>query len=503
MWGSLRRAPLSDSYAAAVAIVLLALCPFIVLSPAVNIFQQPVMRDLGASRFGFELASALASAGYALGAVVSADLIQRASVRRLYLLCEAVFVLGSVLALVAPGIELFTAGRVLQGLATGMLLVVALPPLVTSHGVERLPTTAAVVSLGLFGMVTLGPIIGGVAAAGNRWRLVFAALAVLGVAALVLGLLGLEDSEPGGRSFDWTALPLAVAATALPFFGVSWLARGTTWTSPGFLVPTIAGLAALVLLIVVQYHRDDPLMPMRPIAHTLPVTGIAGAMVAGAAVTALVGLAELYLTKVGHETPLATGALVTSQVAGTVLAAWLFRRLLPTRWLPVLALAGLVSAAAGSATLLLLSPGSTHAVVPAAALLLGFGAGAGVTPALFMVGLSVPSSRLGPTFALVELLRSNAAFLLAPVLLQLAATHGGLPGGVRLGVLVCLAASVAAIAAVIGTYLLGGARLQEPDLPAWLERDAPAFDSPPLAAELRDTDASDGARRGQSAASGG
>jgi hypothetical protein len=53
-----------------------------------------------------------------------------------------------------------------------------------------------------------------------------------------------------------------------------------------------------------------------------------------------------------------------------------------------------------------------------AGVLLGFGAGAGVAPALFMAGLSAPSDRLGPTFALVELLRSEAAFRVAPVVAQ-------------------------------------------------------------------------------------
>jgi MFS family permease len=211
-------------------------------------------------------------------------------------------------------------------------------------------------------------------------------------------------------------------------------------------------------------------------------------MVVGASVTGLVGLAELYLTRVSPQTPLASGVLVTSQVVGTSAAAMLFRRLLPTRWLPLLALSGLVSVAVGAAILLLVSTSNNHLVVPLAALFLGFGAGSGVTPALFMVGLSVPSSRLGPTFALVELLRSNAAFLVAPILLQMSSTDPDIANGVQRGALLCLAAIGAAVAAVIATYLLGGARPEKPDLEGWLEHDRAAYDSPPLAAELRNSD---------------
>ena len=149
--------PLAGSYPAAVALALLALCPFLVLSSASALFEDQIMRDLGAGPFVIALASGLASAGYAFGAVLAADLVQRVPARSLFLACEVGFVAGSVLASVAPGPVAFVVGRTVQGVATGMLLVAALPPLVTNHGADKLPLTAAFVSLGLFGIVTLGP----------------------------------------------------------------------------------------------------------------------------------------------------------------------------------------------------------------------------------------------------------------------------------------------------------------------------------------------------------
>ncbi len=140
---------------------LLALCPFIVLTTAAALFEGAVVKDLAATKFATQLTAGLANAAYAFGAVASADLIQRFPARRLFLACELGFVAGSLLAGLAGGIALFMAGRLVQGLATGMLLVAALPPLVTGHGAERLPTTAAFINLGLFGMVTLGPLVGG------------------------------------------------------------------------------------------------------------------------------------------------------------------------------------------------------------------------------------------------------------------------------------------------------------------------------------------------------
>ncbi len=480
------RRPLGGSYPVAVAIALLALSPFIVLSTAGQLLQEQFVRDLHTSMFGLQLSDAMSNAGYAFGAVLAADLVQRQPARRLYLGCEVGFLVGSLLCAVSHSITPFLIGRALQGLATGMLLVAALPPLVTRFGADRLPLTAAMVNLGLFGMVTLGPLVGGVTAAVDHWRGLFVLLALVAVVAIVLAVLGFEGGENADPTmrFDPTAAPVALAATVLPFLGVTWLVR-SGFGSPGFWVPVALGVLALLGLLVVQYRRDGALMPLKLIAHTLPVTGIATAMVAGAGVTALVELAVVYLLRVRHLAPATTGLVLTTQVVGVVLAAALFARTLRTRWLPALALSGLGVVALAGAVLLALSPAHAVPLIAVGGLLLGFGAGAGVSPALFTAGLSAPSNRLGPTFALVELLRAEAAYLVAPVVLQLAMSRKDLAGGVRLGVLVVVVLCLAGGAVALAVLLLGGVRPHRPDLERWLEGEEPAYDSPPVAATVR------------------
>lgn len=195
----------------------------------------------------------------------------------------------------------------------------------------------------------------------------------------------------------------------------------------------------------------------------------------------------MYLLKEVRSAPWLVGLLVTGQVLGIALAAWLFKRALPTRFTHYLALSGLLGVTAGGVLLLFLAPGNATALVPAAAVLLGYGAGAGVAPGLFMAGLSVPSSKLGPTFALVELLRSEAAFLLSPLLLFVAQAAVSLTTGVRLAVAVTTGLCAFGALGLLVIYLLGGARPHPPDLEGWLAGDASAYHSPPLADAVRDT----------------
>jgi hypothetical protein len=302
----------------------------------------------------------------------------------------------------------------------------------------------------------------------------------------VLGLLafGREDAHSPRMGFDWSAIPMALAATALPFFGVSWLSRGG-FGSPAFYLPVAAGLLALCALLVRQYRKDDALMPLKLISHTLPVTGIATAMVTGAVVTALVELAVVYLLQVQHESVAVTGAILGTQVVGVVAAALMFKRVLRTRWLPAFALFGLGVAGVAGALLVGLGAGRPIWIIAVAGVLLGFAAGAGVTPGLFMAGLSVPSGRLGPAFAMVELLRSEAAFLVAPIVVQIVLLFSDPTQGIRLAALILVLLCAVGGVLILAVLLLGGARPHAPDLDLWVRGEQPAYHSPRLAAAVR------------------
>lgn len=122
--------------------------------------------------------------------------------------------------------------------------------------------------------------------------------------------------------------------------------------------------------------------------------------------------------------------------------------------------------------------------MPIAALLLGFGAGASVAPALFLAAHGVESQKIGRAFALIELLRSEAAFLMAPVLLVLAAHVGGL-AGIREALVVSLVIAVAGLAVAVFVYVGSGTRRHRPEVEKWLGGDGQALHSPQVFARLR------------------
>jgi hypothetical protein len=141
---------------------------------------------------------------------------------------------------------------------------------------------------------------------------------------------------------------------------------------------------------------------------------------------------------------------------------------------------------------LLLSPAAQtggSATSLAAIGLLGAGAGATVSPGLYIAGFSLPSVILGRVFALVELVRSVADFMLSPVLLKVArvSSHGQTlsTDGVEQALWVTLWIAIGALTACVTLYLIGTLELPRPDIRAWLTQQKLAIHSPPLAHRLR------------------
>jgi predicted MFS family arabinose efflux permease len=134
------------------------------------VLRESLGSALGAAPASLSLGETFSNAGWAFGAVLAADLAQRVAGWKLNVVYAAAFSGGCVLAALAPTPALVVAGRVVQGTATGMLLVSALPPIIRGFPPSRLPITASVVNLALFGAVTAGPVLGGVVAETGAWR---------------------------------------------------------------------------------------------------------------------------------------------------------------------------------------------------------------------------------------------------------------------------------------------------------------------------------------------
>jgi MFS family permease len=481
----MRQGPLAGRYPAAALMVIFALVPYLGLSAALQPLTPTIGRQLHMSMQTMSLGFGLANAGYAVGTVLAVQLAQLLPQRRMMVLYALLLVIGSVLAASAQGPVLFIGGHVLQGLCTSLLLIAAVPPLAIGFGLPRIRSTAVIMNVCIFGAVALGPTIGGIQASAGGWRPLFWIIAAISLAALVLSVLTFEDSPPADPEAPRAPMALALAATGCvaAFYGASELLTHP-FVSAQTLVPLVGGLALIVLLIVNQYRSSRPLLTIRSmLTSTIPVAGI---VVALAAAAASVTASDLTATALApYYSPLHLGLLFLPELAGALLTAVALGVVLRRRELHYLPLVGMAFLAAGIAVFRIQVP-PTQTLTLIGSGLTGIGLGAAVAPALFVAGFSLPAASLQRVFAIVELLRAVAAFLVAPVFAHMAITVGGDPKtGIGIVLWIGVAIAIGGGVAAIALYALGGARPQRPDLARFMDGDGAAWYSPPLLAAIR------------------
>jgi predicted MFS family arabinose efflux permease len=465
--------------------VMFALIPYLALSAALQPLTPIIAKQLHTSLQTMSLSSGLANAAYAAGTVMAVQFAQHLPQRRMLIVYATLLVIGSVLAAAAQDPGMYIAGHVLQGLCTSLLLISAVPPLAIGYPASKLRITAVIMNMCIFGAVALGPAIGGLQAHFDAWRPLFWIISAIAASALVLSVLTFDDAPPADPDSprDPLAIALAAVGCVAAFFGASELLTHS-FLDPVTILPLLGGLATIVVLIVYQFRAKRPLLTIRTmLTSTMPVAGIVVALFAAAASVSATALTAAVLAE--RYGPLHVGLLYLPEVAGAVITAILLGVVITRRAMHYLPLGGMVFLAAGIAVFRIEVPSSEAATLIGSGLT-GIGLGATVAPALFVAGFSLPSASLQRVFAIVELMRAVAAFMIAPIFAHLAVTVGGsLDAGTGIALWIGLGLALGGAAIGIAIYALGGARPQAPDLERFVAGEAPAWYSPPLLARLR------------------
>ena len=153
------------------------------------------------------------------------------------------------------------------------------------------------------------------------------------------------------------------------------------------------------------------------LTSSIPVAGIVVALFAAAASVSATALTSGVLA--GLYSPVHIGLLYLPEVGGAVVSAVALGLVIRRRAMHYLPLVGMILLAAGIAVFRIEVP-SSQALTLVGSGLTGLGLGATVAPALFVAGFSLPAANLQRVFAIVELFRAVAAFMVAPIFVHFA-----------------------------------------------------------------------------------
>ena len=213
---------------------------------------------------------------YALGivAALSAFLITRCNVRRLFLGALALFIVGCVLAYASSHYSVLLAARLMQACGTGVLM-----PLMQVIALELYPKERHGQALGLVGLVfgfapVVGPTLSGIITDALGWRTIFA---ILGCGAL-LSLAGssIVVRNVGKRertSLDVPSLLLYTLGLIVFMVGVTGLEQFGFFDARAF-GPTLFGIALIAVFAVRQLRISHPYLKLGLFRNRTFATGV-------------------------------------------------------------------------------------------------------------------------------------------------------------------------------------------------------------------------------------
>jgi EmrB/QacA subfamily drug resistance transporter len=342
----------------------------------VNVALPHMQEALGFSRSGLSWvlnAYILTFGGLLLLGARAGDLHGR---RRVFLGGIALFTISSLAGgLAVSGWMLLTA-RAVQGVGAALAAPSALSLLtmVFPEGPDR------VRAIGLYTTVSaaggaLGLVSGGLLTELVSWRWVMFVNVPIGVAILILGHRVLSESERRHGHFDVVgAITSTVGMSGLVFGLVESGSAG--WGSALTIAPLASGVILLALFVATERTAEEPVLPLRLLAHPTRSTANAARGLVYAGMYGMFFFVGQFLQDVQGYSPLRAGLAFLPMPTSVFLSSQLTSRVLVRR-LPQKAvmLLGISSSMAGLLLVTQLQASASYALILMALVLMGMGAG--------------------------------------------------------------------------------------------------------------------------------
>ncbi len=407
----------------------------------VTAVSPQILLDLGVTIEAYDHAAWIVSGyllTYTVGLVFMGRLSDRVGRRWLYLICLAIFVVGSGLVAAATSLNGIIAGRVVQAFGAGAIVPISMAlvgDLFPPH--RRAPALGFVAAVETVGWM-VGHLYGGILMrAFDSWRLLFWLNIPIGLLALALTWWALRDVHTSRfrGSFDWPGTLLisgSLIALSLGLSAGSELGQTDFYGEPQGLPPYALPLVGLSLVLLaafawVERRVRDPLLDMRLFGQRNFRIACAANVLTGFALAIALSNVTLFIhTRVGlagldnpdvvnlaaWDVGWILSALTLTMAGAAIPGGWLTNRL--GARLPVIG--GLVLAVWGFVLLSSWSPDISYLLMVAHLMLAGLGLGLVISPIATVIINAAGEQHHGSASALVITLRMVGLTIGWPVL---------------------------------------------------------------------------------------
>jgi EmrB/QacA subfamily drug resistance transporter len=378
----------------------------------VNVALPAIQHDLHATLSGLQWIVDAYTLVVASLLMLSGSMSDRFGRRRVFQIGLVLFISGSLLCSLSQSISQLIFFRALQGMGASMLNPVALSIIANAFPAPKDRARA----VGVWGAVAgvslaLGPLLGGALTQTIGWRSIFWINLPIGITAVILAAIYVPESKaPRARAYDPIGqLMVFTCLASLTYAVIEGPHAG--WTSPLILSLFAIASTALIIFLVYEPRRKEPLVDLRFFRSVPFSSATLLALCSFASFAGFLFLNALYLQQVRGFSAFATGLCTLPLAVTMMVCAPLSGRLVGSYG----ARPSLLIAGAGFlfSTLMLTQLSSSTPVVLLTVAYALFGAGLGmVNPAITNSAVAgMPLSQAGVAAAIASTGRQVGAAL--------------------------------------------------------------------------------------------
>lgn len=189
-------------------------------------------------------------------------LLKWVKAKTLVLVALACFLAGSVLSAVAPIFPLVLAGRIIQGIGTGIVLPTMYAAIMRVFPPMKIGAANGVAGLVIMFAPVIGPTLSGLLIGAFSWRAIFALFAIVAIAAIICTaaffITPIETTRP---KVDMPSVIASIIGFGCLVAGVSLVAD--MGFSPLVITLLVVGVLVIACYAYRQLHIDNPVLELR------------------------------------------------------------------------------------------------------------------------------------------------------------------------------------------------------------------------------------------------
>ncbi|PLS07090.1 DHA2 family efflux MFS transporter permease subunit [Neobacillus cucumis] len=304
--------PLTDKRPPYGIIAILMIGAFISMlnETLLNVALPSIMKDLDVNASTVQW---LATAYMLVNGVMipaTAFLIQKYTVRRLFLTAMSLFTLGTIIAGFSHVFPLLLAARMIQASGSAIMMPLLMNVMLTSFPPEKRGA-----AMGLFGLVfifapAVGPTLSGYLVEHHSWRILFHLVSPIAAVVLLIALFILKDKK---GKVDLTLDKFSLLLSSVGFGGLLYgfsSAGDKGWDSPEVYLTIAIGAISLVWFILRQNKLEKPMLNFRVYKYPMfALSSVISIVIAMAMFSAML-LLPIYVQTIRGITPFKSGLLM-------------------------------------------------------------------------------------------------------------------------------------------------------------------------------------------------